>query len=58
MNINRLFLIGVFFTLSGSCLAIEEKPALINFGTEDGGNIEASFFESSHGNNETRHPCL
>jgi pimeloyl-ACP methyl ester carboxylesterase len=47
MNFNRLSLIGIFLFLSGSCLATERTHDLINFGTEDGGKIEASFFESS-----------
>lgn len=48
MNFKGIFLICIFFIISSSSVAIAKPYDLINFSTEDGGKIEAAFFESSH----------
>jgi pimeloyl-ACP methyl ester carboxylesterase len=46
MNFNRFVSVLAFFTVLSSPKAIAQAYELVNFGTEDGGRIEASFFKA------------
>ncbi len=48
MNFNRFVLIIIFFAVLGSPKAIAQAYELVNFDTEDGGKIEASFFNAGN----------
>ena len=48
MNFNRFVFILVFFAVLSSPKAMAQAYELVNFSTEDGGKIEASFFKADN----------
>ena len=48
MNVNRFVFVLVFCVVLSSPKAIAQPYELLNFGTEDGGKIEASFFTAGN----------
>jgi alpha-beta hydrolase superfamily lysophospholipase len=48
MNFNRFVFVLVFFAVLSSPKAIAQADELVAFGTEDGGKIEASFFNAGN----------
>jgi alpha-beta hydrolase superfamily lysophospholipase len=48
MNFSRYILISIFLVASSSSTAIAQLHERVEFGTEDGGKIEASFFSAGN----------